>query len=296
MKLVRWGLPEHEKPGIIDSEGRIRDLSDRVPDIAGNLLRPRGLQSLREIALDELPIVDEGVRIGPCVGQVGKFLCIGLNYSDHAEESGMPMPVEPVVFGKATSAISGPYDPIVLPYGSSAVDWEVELGVVIGEPAKRVPVERALEHVAGYCVINDLSERNFQLKGTGQWIKGKSCDSFGPIGPWLVTADEVGDPQQLTLLLEVDGRRYQNGHTSNMHYSVAQLISYLSHFFTLHPGDIIATGTPAGVGLGQKPYPIYLKENQVVTLQISKLGKQRQRCVAETLSQKEQHVSCHHGY
>lgn len=278
MKLVRFGPNKQEKPGALDSDGRIRDLSDFVSDIGGATLEPDSLDRLSAIDLLRLPIVSGSPRIGPCVASVGKFLCIGLNYSDHAAESGMAVPTEPVLFMKATSAICGPNDNVVLPRGSLKTDWEVELGVVIGKEAKYVTEEDALSHVAGYCVVNDLSERAFQLEGTGQWVKGKSADTFGPIGPWLVTADEVADPQKLHLWLEVDGHRYQNGATSTMVFGVAHLVSYLSRFMSLQPGDIISTGTPPGVGLGQRP-PVYLRADNVITLGIEGLGQQQQLVV-----------------
>ncbi|WP_425400267.1 fumarylacetoacetate hydrolase family protein [Aeoliella sp.] len=281
MRLARYGEPGSEKPALIDNDGTLRDLSQEVPDIAGAVLLPESLERLRALEPSTLPEVSEAPRLGPCVGQVGKFLCIGLNYSDHAAESGLEVPTEPILFGKATSAICGPNDDVVIPRHSTKTDWEVELGVVIGKPAKYVELDDALSHVAGYCVVNDLSEREFQLERSGQWIKGKSCDTFGPIGPWLVTADEVGDPQNLALWLEVDGHRYQNGHTSTMVFGVAQLIHYLSQFFTLHPGDIISTGTPPGVGLGIKPEPVYLRAGQTMRLGIEKLGEQTQRVVTD---------------
>jgi 2,4-diketo-3-deoxy-L-fuconate hydrolase len=278
MKLLRFGLKQQEKPGALDSDGNIRDLSEVVSDIGGSALEPESLDRLRAIDLSQLPIVLGSPRIGPCVASVGKFLCIGLNYSDHAAESGMAVPTEPVLFMKATSAICGPNDNVVIPRGSQKTDWEVELGVVIGNEAKYVTEEDALLHVAGYCVINDLSERAFQLEGTGQWVKGKSADTFGPIGPWLVTADEMVDPQQLHLWLEVDGHRYQDGSTSTMVFGVAHLVSYLSRFMSLQPGDVISTGTPPGVGLGQKP-PIYLRAGNVIRLGIDGLGQQQQLVV-----------------
>jgi len=278
MRFLRFGNPGQEKPGALDSEGRIRDLSSVVDDIAGAALLPESLDSLRRIDLHTLPLVDGTPRLGPCVGAVGKFLCIGLNYSDHAAESGMAVPAEPVLFMKATSAICGPDDDVIIPRGSQKTDWEVELGVVIGKEAKYVREEDALSHVAGYCVVNDLSERAFQLEGTGQWVKGKSADTFGPIGPWLVTADEIPDPQNLHIWLEVDGHRYQNGSTATMVFGVAHLVSYLSRFMSLQPGDIISTGTPPGVGLGQKP-PVYLRAGNVITLGIENLGQQRQLTV-----------------
>jgi len=278
MKLLRFGNRGQEKPGALDSEGQIRDLSGVVADIAGAALLPDSLEGLRQIDLHTLPLVAGSPRLGPCIGSVGKFLCIGLNYSDHAAESGMAVPAEPVLFMKATSAICGPNDNVVIPKGSQKTDWEVELGVVIGKETRYVREEDALSHVAGYCVVNDLSERAFQLEGTGQWVKGKSADTFGPIGPWLVTADEVPDPQSLKLWLDVDGHRYQNGSTSTMVFGVAHLVGYLSRFMSLQLGDIISTGTPPGVGLGQKP-PTYLRAGNVLMLGIEGLGQQRQLVV-----------------
>ena len=275
MKLLRFGDAGAEKPGALDNAGVLRDLSSIVPDFAGASLLPGSLDRLRNIDLTILPAVPGTPRIGPCVGAVGKFIGIGLNYSDHAAESGMPVPVEPILFMKATSAICGPNDNVIIPRGSLKTDWEVELGVVIGKPASYVTEEEALSHVAGYCVINDLSERAFQLEGTGQWVKGKSADTFGPIGPWLVTPDEIPDAQKLHLWLEVDGHRYQDGSTATMVFGVAHLISYLSSFMSLQPGDIISTGTPPGVGLGQKP-PVYLRPGNVIELGIDGLGQQRQ--------------------
>lgn len=278
MKLLRYGPAGEEKPGLLDADGVIRDLSGVVPDIARNTLLPDSLDRLRRIDPKSLPAVAGTPRIGPCVGHVGKFICVGLNYSDHAAESGMAVPAEPIIFMKATSCISGPNDDIVLPRGSQKTDWEVELGVVIGKPAKYVEEKDALSHVAGYCVINDLSERAYQLEGTGQWVKGKSADTFGPIGPWLVTADEVPDWNDLDLWLEVDGRRYQHGSTGTLVFGVPHLIAYLSRFMSLQPGDVISTGTPPGVGLGQKP-PVYLRAGNVVRLGVQRLGEQRQRVV-----------------
>ena len=279
MKLVRYGLPHQEKPGILDSDGQIRDLSETVPDITGEYLSPATLASLRNIDLTKLPLVPGKPRFGPCVGSVGKLVCIGLNYSDHAAEAGMKVPSEPVVFMKATSCICGPNDDIVIPRGGTKTDWEVELGVVIGTPAKYVSETDAMSYVAGYCAVNDLSERAFQLEGTGQWVKGKSADTFGPIGPWLATADEVPDPQNLKMWLEVDGHRYQNGSTHTMIFGVRHLVAYLSRFMSLQPGDIISTGTPPGVGMGQRP-PVYLKAGNRVRLGIEGLGEQNQRVVA----------------
>jgi ureidoglycolate lyase len=271
----------NEKPGMLDDTGVLRDLSGMVDDIAGETLLPENIERLRKIDPASLPEVAGNPRLGPCVGQVGKFICIGLNYADHAKEAGLNVPPEPIIFAKANSAICGANDDVVIPRNSVKTDWEVELGVVIGKPAKYVDEKSALDHVAGYCVINDISEREFQIERSGQWIKGKSCDTFGPIGPWLVTPDEVGDPQNLDLWLEVDGNRYQNGNTRTMVYGVAFLIHYLSQFFTLHPGDIISTGTPPGVGMGQKPEPIYLRSGQKMKLGVEKLGVQTQNLVAD---------------
>jgi len=278
MKLLRFGERGHERPGLLDADGHIRDLSGVVADIAGDALTPDGLATLRALDPQRLPLVEGQPRIGACVGQVGKFICIGLNYSDHAAETGATVPAEPVVFGKWTSAICGPDDDIEIPRGSHKTDWEVELGVVIGRGGRYIDEADALAHVAGYCVINDVSERNFQLEGTGTWDKGKGCDTFGPIGPWLVTADEVPDPHHLRLWLEVDGHRYQDGSTATMVFRVPFLISYLSRFMSLQPGDVISTGTPPGVGLGQKP-PVYLRAGQTMRLGIEGLGEQHQRTV-----------------
>ena len=278
MKLVRYGNTGDERPGLLDSQGALRDLYAFVPDIAGSVLLPASLEKLRAQDPATLPLVPGSPRLGPCVGAVGKFICIGLNYSDHAAESNMAVPAEPVVFMKATSAICGPHDQVIIPRGALKMDWEVELGVVIGKEAKYVEEADALNHVAGYCVVNDLSERAFQLEGTGQWVKGKSADTFGPIGPWLVTADEIPDPQNLHLWLEVDGHRYQSGSTSTMVFGVAHLVSYLSRYMSLQPGDIISTGTPPGVGLGQKP-PVYLHPGNIITLGVQGLGEQRQEVV-----------------
>jgi 2-keto-4-pentenoate hydratase/2-oxohepta-3-ene-1,7-dioic acid hydratase in catechol pathway len=279
MKLLRVGDVREERPAIVDAEGGLRDLSGIVGDIIGATLLPESLERLRKIDPKDLPLVVGSPRIGACVGGVGKFICIGLNYSDHAAESGMAVPAEPVVFMKATSAICGPYDDVMIPRGSGKTDWEVELGVVIGKEARYVTEQAALSHVAGYCVVNDVSERAFQLEGTGQWVKGKSADTFGPIGPWLVTMEDVPDPQALNLWLEVDGRRYQNGSTATMVFGVAHLISYLSRFMSLQPGDIISTGTPPGVGLGQKP-PVYLRPGNVMRLGVEGLGEQSQTVVS----------------
>lgn len=280
MRLVRYGSAGKEKPGILDSEGILRDLSNVIDDFEGSALLPASMQKLRNLKVADLTPVPETPRIGPCVGHVGKFICIGLNYSDHAKESGMTLPSEPVVFMKATSSICGPNDEIHIPRGSEKTDWEVELGVVIGSPAKYIGERDAPSCVAGYCVVNDLSERAFQLEGTGQWVKGKSADSFGPIGPWLVTPDEIPDPNDLQMWLEVDGHRYQNGSTRTMIFKVAYLISYLSRFMRLEPGDIISTGTPPGVGFGQRP-PVYLRKGNRVRCGIAGLGEQDQQVIAD---------------
>jgi 2-keto-4-pentenoate hydratase/2-oxohepta-3-ene-1,7-dioic acid hydratase in catechol pathway len=278
MKLLRYGPVGKEKPGLRDSMGAIRDRSGVIPDIAGDVLLPDALAKLRTIDPASLPRVDGTPRIGPCVGQVGKFIAIGLNYSDHAAESGMAVPKEPIVFMKATSCIVGPNDNLEIPRGSLKTDWEVEMGAVIGKPAKYVTEQDALSHVAGYCTVHDVSERAYQLEGTGQWTKGKSADTFGPIGPWLVTADEVADCGNLNLWLEVDGHRYQDGTTKTLIFGVQYLVSYLSRFMSLQPGDIISTGTPPGVGHGKKP-PVYLREGNVVRLGVEGLGEQQQRVV-----------------
>jgi 2-keto-4-pentenoate hydratase/2-oxohepta-3-ene-1,7-dioic acid hydratase in catechol pathway len=280
MKLVRYGSAGQEQPGLLDAQSRIRSLTGVVADIGGDALLPESLARLRQIDATTLPLVPGNPRLGPCVGNVGKFICAGLNYSDHAAESGMAVPAEPIIFMKATSCLSGPNDDIVIPRGSQKTDWEVELGVVIGKTAKYVAEKDALAHVAGFCVVNDVSERAFQLEGTGQWVKGKSADTFGPIGPWLVTADEVSNWNELDMWLDVDGRRYQNGNTRTMVFGVEFLVSYLSRFMSLRPGDVIATGTPPGVGHGQKP-PVYLREGNEVRLAVAGLGEQRQRVVAD---------------
>jgi 2-keto-4-pentenoate hydratase/2-oxohepta-3-ene-1,7-dioic acid hydratase in catechol pathway len=280
MKLLRHGERGHEKPGLMHADGTIRDLSGVVPDIAGDVLSDAGLQAIRAVDPSTLPVVDAGVRLGACVGGTGKFMCIGLNYADHAAESGMQVPSEPVLFMKASSAICGPNDPIIIPRGSEKTDWEVELAVIIGTKAKYVSEADALNHVAGYAVANDVSERSFQAERQGQWTKGKSCDNFGQLGPWLVTRDEVADPQDLAMYCRVNGQTMQDGSTRTMVYGVAHLVSYLSQFFTLHPGDVISTGTPPGVGLGMKP-PRYLRAGEVVELGIQGLGDQRQVCVAD---------------
>ena len=263
---------------MLDSDGNVRDLSEVVPDFSGAALLPESIDRLRQLNPARLPKVDGGPRIGPCVGAVGKFICVGLNYSDHAAESGMPVPSEPIIFMKATSSIAGPHDDLEIPKGSTKTDWEVELGVVIGKPAKYVGETNAMEHVAGFCVVHDVSERAFQLEGTGQWVKGKSADTFGPIGPWLVTPDEVENYHDLDMWLEVDGVRYQNGNTRTMVFGVPFLVSYLSRFMSLRPGDIISTGTPPGVGHGLKP-PVYLRAGNEVRLGVAGLGEQRQRVV-----------------
>ena len=282
MKLVRYGLPGQEKPGVLDAQGRVRDLSGQISDVAGAALLPESLARLRGVHIESLPLVagtpQQDLRLGACVGQVGKFICIGLNYSDHAAESGMQVPPEPVVFNKWTSAIVGPNDAVEIPRGSLKTDWEVELGVVIGKGGRYIDEADALSHVAGYCVINDVSEREYQLDRSGTWDKGKGCDTFGPTGPWLVTADEVPDPQALKMWLEVDGKRYQNGSTSTMVYGVQFLIAYLSRFMSLQSGDIISTGTPPGVGMGQKP-PLYLRAGQTMHLGIDGLGTQTQTTI-----------------
>ncbi|MGJ8544400.1 MAG: fumarylacetoacetate hydrolase family protein [Sulfitobacter sp.] len=281
MKLARVGAPGAEKPAIVDAQGRLRDLQDHVPDITGATLDEASLAFLRGVDPESLPLVPEGTRVGPCVGAVGKYMCIGLNYRDHAEEAGMPIPEHPILFLKANSAICGPNDDLPLPRGSTALDWEVELCVVIGKAAKYVSEADALSYVAGYCVANDVSERDWQIKLTGQWTKGKSGDGFGPLGPWLVTADAVGDPQDLALSCKVNGAVRQNGSTSTMIFSVAQIISHLSQLMTLHPGDVIATGTPPGVGMGMKP-PVYLRPGDVVECAIEGLGAQHQTVVEDT--------------
>ncbi|MCK9549437.1 fumarylacetoacetate hydrolase family protein [Aquamicrobium sp.] len=278
MKLLRFGEPGRERPGLVDQSGSLRDLSGIVDDIAGDVLGDAGLDVLRRIDPGTLPLVGGSPRIGACVGTPGKFICVGLNYADHARETGKEPPAEPILFMKATSAICGPDDDIEIPEGSSKTDWEVELGVVIGKRAKYVREEDALEHVAGYCTVNDVSERAFQSERGGQWTKGKSHDTFGPVGPWLVTRDEVADPQVLELWLEVDGVRRQNGSTRTMIFGVASLVSYISRFMTLEPGDIIATGTPPGVGLGHKP-PVFLRAGQTMRLSVEGLGTQTQKTI-----------------
>jgi 2-keto-4-pentenoate hydratase/2-oxohepta-3-ene-1,7-dioic acid hydratase in catechol pathway len=280
MKLLRYGPAGAERPALLHVDGTIRDLTDVVEDIGGAVLSDAGLAKLRGVDAGSLPIMAEGGRYGACVAGTGKFICIGLNYADHAAESGMAVPPEPVIFMKATSAICGPNDPIIIPRGSEKTDWEVELGVVIGTKAKYVSEADAMAHVAGYCVINDVSERAFQTERAGQWTKGKSCDNFGQIGPYLVTRDEVADPQNLSMWLTVNGKTMQNGSTKTMVYGVAHVVSYLSQFMTLHPGDVISTGTPPGVGMGMKP-PTYLRAGDVVELGIEGLGQQRQDVIAD---------------
>ena len=277
MKLVRYGANGSEKPGLLDETGQLRDLSGHIADITGSTLDDASIAKLRAIDQTSLPIVVGDPRVGPCVGNIGKFLCIGLNYSDHAAETGAKIPEHPILFFKANSAIVGAYDDVVMPRGSEQTDWEVELGVVIGKTAKYVSKDDALSYVAGYCIVNDVSERHFQANLTGQWTKGKSCDTFGPTGPWMVTRDEVEDPQNLKMTLDVNGKRMQTGNTATMIFTVAEIIEHLSKLFTLHPGDVITTGTPPGVGLGIKPTPIFLKKGDVMELTIEGLGQQRQK-------------------
>jgi 2,4-diketo-3-deoxy-L-fuconate hydrolase len=279
MKLTRVGAPGAERPALIDDNGKLRDLSAVVADIGGNVLNRKSLENLRRQDVASLPLLPQGTRFAAAVGQVGKMICVGLNFKDHAAEAGLALPEQPILFMKATTALCGPNDDVIIPWGSKKTDWEVELGVVIGDVARRVPEERALDYVAGYLVVNDVSEREFQIEHGGQWVKGKSCDTFGPIGPMLVTTDEIPHPQMLSMWLEVNGRRYQNGSTADMVFGVAHLVSYISRYMTLMPGDIISTGTPAGVGLGQRP-PTYLNVGDVVELGIDGLGRQRQRMVA----------------
>jgi len=282
MKLLRYGPKGQEKPGMLDGQGRVRDLSAHIADLAGAALLPASLARLGALDPDSLPLVagtpQADLRLGPCVGQIGKFICIGLNYADHAAESGLQVPPEPVIFNKWTSAVVGPDDTVEIPRGSHKTDWEVELGVVIGQGGKYISESDALTHVAGYCVINDVSEREYQIERSGTWDKGKGCDTFGPTGPWLVTPDEAGDVNELRMWLEVDGRRYQNGSTATMVYKVPFLISYVSRFMSLQPGDVISTGTPPGVGMGHKP-PTYLKGGEVMRLGIDRLGIQTQKVV-----------------
>jgi len=279
MKLVRYGEPGGEKPGLIDGAGTLRDLSAVVPDIGGEVLLPEGLASLGALDTSKLPIVPGKPRLGPPVAGIGKIVAIGLNYSDHAAESNLPIPTEPIIFMKATSSLSGPNDPVVIPRGSEKTDWEVELAVVIGRPAVYVEEDAALSHVAGYAIMNDVSERSFQLERGGQWDKGKGCDTFAPFGPWLVTSDEIADPQALDMRLDVNGETMQRGNTRTMIFPVSHLVSYVSQFMSLQTGDVITTGTPPGVGMGKKP-PRYLKPGDVMTLWIDGLGEQRQECVA----------------
>ena len=281
MKLVRYGATGQEKPGMIDADGTLRDLSAHVADITGATLGDDSIAKLRALDPATLPAVEGNPRMGACVGDIGKFMCIGLNYADHAAETGADIPEHPILFMKANSAITGPNDDVVMPRESVKTDWEVELGVVIGKAAKYVSEEEALEYVAGYCLCNDVSERHFQTSLTGQWTKGKSCDTFGPTGPWLVTRDEVEDPQNLDMWLDVNGKRMQTGNTKTMIFTVAQVISHLSQLFTLHPGDVISTGTPPGVGMGIKPEPVYLKDGDVMELSIQGLGVQRQNVRAD---------------
>ena len=280
MKLVRYGAPGKEKPGLIDADGKLRDLSGKIEDLGPKTLSPSVLAKLAKLKPESLPLVKGKPRLGVPVTGVGKFLAIGLNYSDHAAEAGMPIPKEPIMFLKANSSLSGPNDDVMLPKGSVKSDWEVELGVVIGTKAQYVSKKDALKHVAGYCLVNDVSEREYQLERGGTWDKGKGCDTFGPVGPWLVTTDEIKNPQKLHMWLELNGKRYQDGSTSTMIFDVAAIISYASQFMTLMPGDIITTGTPPGVGMGVKPKPRFLKAGDVMTLGIEGLGQQRQRVVA----------------
>ena len=280
MKLLRYGAPGAEKPGILDASGRVRDLSGVVPDISGDTLRPAGLKALQALDPETLPLVDgtpqDDLRLGACVGNIGKFVCIGLNYADHAEEAGMPIPEEPIIFNKWTSAVVGPNDDIQVPHGSVKTDWEVELGVVIGEPGSYIDEANAMDHVAGFCVINDVSERDFQLNRAGTWDKGKGCDTFGPTGPWLVTLDEIADMDNLDMWLDVDDKRMQTGSTATLIFKIPHLVSYCSQFMSLQAGDVISTGTPPGVGMGQSPQQ-YLHGGEVVTLGIAGLGEQRSK-------------------
>ncbi|WP_456291647.1 fumarylacetoacetate hydrolase family protein [Pseudomonas sp. AK106] len=279
MKLLRYGEPGQERPGLLDSNGRIRDLTDLIGDLSGTALSPESIAHLQSQDINSLPLVEGTPRLGPSVGKIGKFICIGLNYADHAAETGADIPKEPIIFNKWTSAIVGPNDNVEIPRNSKKTDWEVELGVVIGKGGRYIDEADALEHVAGYCVINDVSEREYQLERGGTWDKGKGCDTFGPIGPWLVTRDEIADPHQLNLWLEVDGKRYQNGNTRTMIFQIPKLVSYLSQFMSLQPGDVISTGTPPGVGLGIKPEPVFLRAGQTMRLGIEGLGEQQQLTV-----------------
>ncbi|EPJ5850628.1 fumarylacetoacetate hydrolase family protein [Klebsiella aerogenes] len=281
MKLLRFGNPGSERPGVLDNDGRLRDLSQYINDLRGDALLPESLACLRQLDLYSLPLVEGNPRIGACVGGIGKFICIGLNYADHAAETGADIPQEPVVFSKWTSAVVGPNDNVIIPRGSQKTDWEVELGVVIGKGGRYIDERDAMQHVAGYCVINDVSEREYQIERGGTWDKGKGCDTFGPTGPWLVTADEIPDPNALNLWLEVDGKRYQDGNTRTMIFKVPYIISYLSRFMSLQPGDVISTGTPPGVGMGQKPQPVYLRAGQTIRLGIEGLGEQQQLTVED---------------
>ncbi|MFV9095733.1 fumarylacetoacetate hydrolase family protein [Klebsiella aerogenes] len=281
MKLLRFGNPGSERPGVLDNDGRLRDLSQYINDLRGDALLPESLARLRQLDLYSLPLVEGNPRIGACVGGIGKFICIGLNYADHAAETDADIPQEPVVFSKWTSAVVGPNDNVIIPRGSQKTDWEVELGVVIGKGGRYIDERDAMQHVAGYCVINDVSEREYQIERGGTWDKGKGCDTFGPTGPWLVTADEIPDPNALNLWLEVDGKRYQDGNTRTMIFKVPYIISYLSRFMSLQPGDVISTGTPPGVGMGQKPQPVYLRAGQTIRLGIEGLGEQQQLTVED---------------
>ncbi len=281
MKLLRFGNPGSERPGVLDNDGRLRDLSQYISDLRGDALLPESLARLRQLDLYSLPLVEGNPRIGACVGGIGKFICIGLNYADHAAETGADIPQEPVVFSKWTSAVVGPNDNVIIPRGSQKTDWEVELGVVIGKGGRYIDERDAMQHVAGYCVINDVSEREYQIERGGTWDKGKGCDTFGPTGPWLVTADEIPDPNALNLWLAVDGKRYQDGNTRTMIFKVPYIISYLSRFMSLQPGDVISTGTPPGVGMGQKPQPVYLRAGQTIRLGIEGLGEQQQLTVED---------------
>ena len=280
MKLIRYGQKGAERPGVVDAQGNIRDVSAHIADWAGDALSAKTLKEIAALDLGKLPVVEGNPRIGPCVGNVGKLICTGLNYADHAAESNMELPTEPLLFMKATSAICGPYDDLQRPVGSQKLDWEVELAIVIGSQAKNVSADKALDHVAGYCVINDVTDRAFQLERGGQWMKGKSADTFAPLGPWLVTRDEVADVKNLSMWLDVDQTRRQDGNTKTMVFAVETIVSYISQFMTLNPGDVIATGTPPGVGMGIKPQPVYLENGQVIKAGIQGLGEQRQRVVA----------------
>ena len=281
MKLLRYGQIGSEKPGVLGNDGEIRDLSGLITDIDASVLSDQALQKLRDADLSKLPVVSGNPRIGACVGNIGKMICIGLNYSDHAAETGATPPPEPIIFMKVNSAICGPNDDVRIPKTSEKTDWEVELGFVIGKKAKYVSEAEAMDHVAGYCIVNDVSERSFQAEMSGQWTKGKSCDTFGPTGPWMVTRDEISDPQNLKMTLDVNGKRYQDGSTNTMIFGVKFLVHYLSQFFTLHPGDVISTGTPPGVGLGVKPNPVFLKPGDEMHLSIEGLGEQHQKCIAD---------------